>query len=73
MKSKFNGGEVMHRYGFKGKELGEIMKSYKTYVESNISYKRFSMNLETFEEFIIGGTIDMIYEDFEDYLLTLKK
>lgn len=63
VQSKFNGGDVMRRYGFEGKKLGDIMNGFKEYVTHNFdSYNDFIIHTDTFE----------IYEEFENYLRELE-
>jgi len=61
IKAKFNGGEVMRRYGLQGKELGDAMTGFK-----DIIGKIFKD--ETYEDYIIENTPEHIYSDFEVYL-----
>jgi hypothetical protein len=61
IKAKFNGGEVMRRYGLQGKELGDAMIGFK-----DIIGKIFKD--ETYEDYIIENTPEHIYSDFEVYL-----
>jgi hypothetical protein len=61
IKAKFNGGEVMRRYGLQGKELGDAMIGFK-----DIIGKIFKD--ETYEDYIIENTPEDIYSDFEVYL-----
>lgn len=59
IQSKFNGGDVMRRYGFEGKELGNKMNNFKLYI--NFKYGNY-------EEYIINTDTFDIYQDFEKYL-----
>lgn len=61
IKSKFNGGDVMMRYGLKGKELGDAMTGFKTVI-GNIFAN------ESYEDYIINNSVEQIYSDFETYL-----
>jgi len=61
IKAKFNGGEVMRRYGLQGKELGDAMTGFK-----DIIGKIFKD--ETYEDYIIENTPEHIYSDFDIYM-----
>ena len=61
VKSKFNGGEVMRRYGLQGKELGDAMSTFK-----KINGSLFPN--ETYEDYIIKTPTKEIYDDFELFL-----
>jgi hypothetical protein len=58
IKAKFNGGELMRRYGLKGKEIGDAINGFKKYIET-------AFGEDTYEDYIINATIDEIYGDFE--------
>ena len=58
---KFNGGDVMRKYGLQGKELGNAMTGFKNII-GNI------FDDETYEDYIINNTVEKIYSDFEVYL-----
>ena len=64
IKAKFNGGDVMRKYGFQGKELGDIMSGFQVHVNKhyNVFYK----------EFILNRPKDGIYETFDFYLQLLE-
>jgi hypothetical protein len=53
--SKFNGGEILRRYGFKDKELGDIIKNFK---------KQFH-SVDEFNQFILNSSLEDIYKIFE--------
>lgn len=61
IKSKFNGGEVMRRFGLKGKELGDALNGFKKMMD-------FLVPNETYEHYIINTPSEEIYEDFKEYL-----
>lgn len=61
IKSKFSGGDVMARYGLKGKDLGDALTGFKNVI-SNI------FGDETYDDYIINNTVEQIYSDFETYL-----
>jgi hypothetical protein len=61
VKSKFNGGEVMRKYGLQGKELGDAMNTFK-----KINGSLFPN--ETYEDYIIKTPVNEIYDDFELFL-----
>jgi hypothetical protein len=63
IKSKFNGGEVMRRFGLQGKELGDSLNDFK----EQITYK-YALTYDTFEEYILGAPKQIIYNDFEEML-----
>lgn len=62
IKSKFNGGEVMCRYGLKGKVLGDCLKNFKEYI--NNEFEEFS----GYDNFIICSKESFIFEVFEEFL-----
>lgn len=61
IKSKFNGGEVMRRFGLKGKELGDALNGFKKMMN-------FLIPNESYEHYIINTPSEDIYEDFKEYL-----
>ena len=61
IKSKFNGGEVMRRFGLKGKELGDVLNGFKKMMN-------FLIPNESYEHYIINTPSEDIYEDFKEYL-----
>jgi hypothetical protein len=61
IKAKFNGGEVMRRYGLEGKELGDAISGFKKNIMSVFGEK-------TYEDYIINNGLEKIYSDFEVYL-----
>ena len=65
IKSKFNGGDVMRKYGLQGKELGEAMDKFKAIINS-------TQIDETYEEYILENTPEQIYSDFEVFLESQK-
>ena len=65
IKAKFNGGELMRKYGLQGKELGYAMNGFKVFINNVIGS-------DTYEDYIINSSIESIYEDFESYKNILK-
>lgn len=61
IKSKFNGGEVMRRFGLKGKELGDALNGFKKMMD-------FLVPNESYEHYIINTPSEDIYEDFQNYI-----
>lgn len=61
IKAKFNGGEVMRKYGLKDKALGDALTGFKNAINTT------GID-ETFEEFVINSTKEEIYAEFENYL-----
>ena len=59
--TKFNGGDVMRKYGLQGKELGDALSGFKKVIDSIFGN-------ETYEDYIINNTVEQIYSDFEVYL-----
>jgi hypothetical protein len=53
IKAKFNGGDVMRKYGLKGKELGDAMTGFKEIVGSLFED-------ESYEDYIINNTVEQI-------------
>ena len=60
IKAKFNGGDVMRKYGFQGKELGDILNGFKNFVE--VYYVDF------FDNFLLAYDVEDIYAKFDTYL-----
>ncbi len=60
IQSKFNGGQVMLRYGLEGKQLGDTLKAFKGMFDST----------EDFEEYIINTDKESIYDDFKHAYVT---
>ena len=58
IKSKFNGGELMRRYGLKGKEIGEAMDGFRAFV---------TVHIGNYDAFIIANTVQQIYRTYDDY------
>lgn len=65
IKTKFNGGDVMRKYGLEGKELGDAMNGFKVFIDNVIGS-------DTYEDYIINSSIESIYEDFESYKIIIK-
>lgn len=65
IKSKFNGGEVMRKYGFQGKELGDTLTGFKQHVQNSI----FG---DDYEEFMLRENKETIYMLFDKYLDKIK-
>jgi hypothetical protein len=61
VKSKFSGRNVMDTYGLEGKQLGEAMIGFKTFIENN-SRKM------SYDDFIIDNSIEDIHSTFKLYL-----
>jgi hypothetical protein len=61
IKAKFSGGDVMVRYGLKGKDLGDALTGFKNVIGSIFGD-------ETYDDYIINNTVEQIYSDFETYL-----
>jgi hypothetical protein len=59
IKQKFNGGILMEKYDFKGKEIGESIKYFKAQIFDN-----YRMN---FDDFIIKYDQNFILKNFEYY------
>ena len=59
IKSKFNGGQLMYRYGLKGKEIGDAMEGFKKFVKSDIG--------SDYDTFIINNSVEQIYRTYDDY------
>lgn len=60
IKSKFNGGDVMRKYGFKGKELGNVLNGFIEYCNN-----RF---FGGYYDFVLNSEKETIYRGFENYL-----
>jgi hypothetical protein len=59
IQSKFNGGDVMKKYGFVNKELGDKMTGFKSYVKDLVG---------PYDEYILNTPITEIYADFDNFL-----
>jgi len=57
VKTKFNGGILIEKYGLEGKEIGESIKMFKEVINTD-----YFMG---FDDFIINRSIDKIYQTFE--------
>ena len=61
--AKFNGNIIKEKYGLKGKELGESIKTFKKDIEGMYEYEfRY---FDDFNSYILDTDVDRIYEDFE--------
>lgn len=58
IKGKFNGGMVMRKYGFQGKELGEKL----------LGFKDLMNDLDGYEKFVLENDTATILERFDEYL-----
>ena len=63
IKAKFNGGDVMRKYGYKGKELGDVLNGFRTFCK-----QIHGNDSETFENFILQNSKTVIYDLFERFL-----
>lgn len=63
VQSKFNGGDVMRRYGFEGKKLGKVLEGFRKYV---------TQHYDSYNDFIIHTDAFDIYKEFENYLHELE-
>jgi len=61
IKSKFNGGEVMRRFGLEGKDLGDALNGFKKIMDGLVPN-------ESYEDYIINTPSENIYEDFQNYI-----
>lgn len=59
IKSKFNGGDVMRKYGFEGKLLGTVITGFKEYISSHYG---------DYDTWMLENKTKRIYEYFEFYL-----
>lgn len=60
IKSKFNGKILMDKYGLEGKMIGEFIKGFKNYIESDSCIK--------FDYFILIHDYDHIYNIFDKFV-----
>ena len=59
VQSKFNGGDVMRKYGLEGKKLGDALSGFKDHITAEYdSYNDYIIHTDTFD----------IYSEFEGYL-----
>jgi hypothetical protein len=61
IKSKFNGGELMRRFGLQGKEISEAIGSFKKAIES------LPLMDDSFEDYVLETPIEDIYTDFKAF------
>ena len=59
IQSKFNGGDVMRKYGLKDKKLGDALSGFKEYVAAEFG---------SYNDYIIHNETHQIYGDFEKFL-----
>ncbi len=57
--SKFNGGEVMRRFGLQGKTLGDALTAFREHIIGEF---------ESYNDYIIHTDKNAIYADFEEHL-----
>jgi hypothetical protein len=58
--SKFNGGMIMKKYGFSGKDLGDHIKGFKRYVKNKLGFE--------FDDYVLYEDYENIFDLFEQYL-----
>jgi hypothetical protein len=68
IKAKFNGGEVMRRFGLKGKDLGDALTSFKYAIEDIHPKESHKDYKTTFEEYVLETPSEEIYEDFQAFI-----
>lgn len=81
IKAKFNGGDVMRKYGLEGKTLGDAMTGFKSYLVGRKKYADtlignvtlYGSDLDVYSDTIITLDVKDIYKHFEDYLETIKQ
>lgn len=61
IKSKFNGGELMRRFGLQGKEISEAIGSFKKAIES------IPLMDDSFEDYVLETPMEDIYTDFKAF------
>lgn len=66
VKSKFNGGEVMKRFGLEGRELGNALSGFQEFMGYIQEGNR------TFDDYVLATASEVIYSDFASYLENLK-
>jgi len=59
VQSKFNGGDVMRKFGLQGKGLGDALTSFKEFIIGEY---------ESYNDYIIHTDSVDIYKDFEEHL-----
>lgn len=59
IKSKFNGGELMRRFGLQGKEISEAINAFRKAIES------IPLMEDTFDEYVLDTPVEDIYTDFD--------
>ncbi len=76
IKSKFNGGDVMRKYGLEGKKLGDAITGFKVYMTEQYKVSDAIVGMITpnaYDFFIMNNTKKDIYVFFESYLTSLKE
>jgi hypothetical protein len=74
IQAKFNGGEIMRRFGLQGKEIGETMEGFKERIYKNKgdmhgpAYFNFVTREQSFNNYVLNNSLESIYEKFEIYL-----
>ena len=67
IKAKFNGGEVMRKYGFKDKELGDVLNGFKIFLNNPFGYHG------NYEDCMLYKTKKEIFDFFDKYLEERKQ
>lgn len=72
IKAKFNGGDVMRKYGLEGKALGDAMSGFKNHITNELEKARVIIagdaRYTNYENFILESSTKRIYEVFEEFL-----
>jgi hypothetical protein len=60
--AKFNGGVIIKKYGFTGKELGELLAGFKIFMSGPDHI------YQNFEDYVVESDLEIILKDFDFYL-----
>lgn len=67
IKAKFNGGQVMRRFGLQGKELGDALIEFKEYMLEHFGGSE-TLSEYDYNEYILTHESELIYKHFGDFL-----
>lgn len=65
---KFNGGELVRRFGLEGREIGLAIEEFKNLISTRRAGLDFREVEETFKDYVLEKSIEEIYSDFNFFL-----
>jgi hypothetical protein len=65
LKEKFNGAQIMSEYGFQGKQLGQVMESFKKWILGITHFPDFDYYIEWTPKEIIKKDFELMLKDLE--------